>query len=144
MEVLIRKFKISDYEEVMNLWQLGRLPLKPQGRDSRAQLEQQIKFDQVIFLVAEKEGKIIGTVLATHDGRKGWINRLAVHPDYRRQGLGRRLIKRAEEELEKKGLLLVAALIEEDNPASMNLFVQLGYEPHPEIKYFTKRKFHGA
>ncbi len=141
MEFLIRDFKIGDYEQVINLWQLSHLPLKPQGRDSRAQLEQQIKLDQTIFLVAEKEGRIIGTVLATHDGRKGWINRLAVEPAYRRQGLGKLLIKRAEEELEKKGLPMFAALIEENNLASINLFAEVGYEPHPEIKYFTKKNF---
>lgn len=141
MEVLIRKFKITDYEEVINLWQLCQLPLKPQGRDSRGQLEQQIKLDQVIFLVAEKKGKITGTVLATHDGRKGWINRLAVHPDARRQGLGTQLVKRAEEELEKRGLSLLAALIEEDNTASRQLFARLGYEPHAEIIYFSKKRF---
>lgn len=141
MEVLIRKFKISDYDQVINLWQLCQLPLKPEGRDSRCQLEQQIKLDQIIFLVAEKEGKVIGTVLASHDGRKGWINRLAVHPDARRQGLGTQLIKKAEEELEKQGLNLLAALIEEENSASRDLFVRLGYEPHPEIVYFSKKKF---
>ncbi|HNS05517.1 MAG TPA: GNAT family N-acetyltransferase [Candidatus Saccharicenans sp.] len=141
MEVLIRKFKISDYDQVINLWQLCQLPLKPEGRDSRSQLEQQIKLDQIIFLVAEKEGKVIGTVLASHDGRKGWINRLAVHPDARRQGLGTQLIKKAEEELEKQGLILLAALIEEENSASRDLFVRLGYEPHPEIVYFSKKKF---
>lgn len=141
MEVLIRKFKISDYDQVINLWQLCQLPLKPEGRDSRWQLEQQIKLDQIIFLVAEKEGKVIGTVLASHDGRKGWINRLAVHPDARRQGLGTQLIKKAEEELEKQGLILLAALIEEENSASRDLFVRLGYEPHPEIVYFSKKKF---
>jgi len=141
MEVLIRKFKISDYDQVINLWQLCQLPLKPEGRDSRCQLEQQIKLDQIIFLVAEKEGKVIGTVLASHDGRKGWINRLAVHPDARRQGLGTQLIKKAEEELEKQGLILLAALIEEENSVSRDLFVRLGYEPHPEIVYFSKKKF---
>jgi len=141
MEVSIRKFQISDYEEVINLWQLCQLPLKPQGRDSRWQLEQQIKLDQIIFLVAEKEGRVIGTVLASHDGRKGWINRLAVHPDARRQGLGTLLVKRAEEELEKRGLSLLAALIEEDNTASRQLFARLGYEPHPEIIYFSKKRF---
>jgi len=141
MEVLIRKFKISDYDQVINLWQLCQLPLKPEGRDSRWQLEQQIKLDQIIFLVAEKEGKVIGTVLASHDGRKGWINRLAVHPDARRQGLGTQLVKKAEEELEKQGLNLLAALIEEENSASRELFVRLGYEPHSEIIYFSKKKF---
>lgn len=141
MELIIRRFKMSDYERVIELWQQGNLPLKPMGRDSREEIERQIQLSQVIFLVAEKDGKVIGTVLATHDGRKGWINRLAVDEAYRGQGLGQLLVKEAEKELEKEGIKMFAALIEEDNQPSINLFKKLGYEYHPEIKYFTRKKF---
>ncbi|MBC7361082.1 MAG: GNAT family N-acetyltransferase [Candidatus Aminicenantes bacterium] len=141
MDIVIRRFKMSDYDRVIELWQQGNLPLKPKGRDSREEIERQIQLSNVIFLVAESAGKVIGTVLATHDGRKGWINRLAVDPAFRRQGLGQILIKEAEKELEKERIMMFAALIEEDNLPSINLFEKLGYEYHPEIKYFTRKKF---
>lgn len=141
MDVVIRRFRMSDYDRVIELWQQGHLPLKPKGRDSREEIERQIQLSNVIFLVAESAGKVIGTVLATHDGRKGWINRLAIDPAFREQGLGQKLIQEAEEELEKDGIMMFAALIEEDNPPSINLFGKLGYEYHPEIKYFTRKKF---
>jgi Acetyltransferases len=141
MGVIVRKFHLSDYDRIIELWKEGNLPLKPMGRDSREEIERQIKLPQVIFLVAEFEGQIVGTVMATHDGRKGWINRLAVAKDFRGRGLGQLLVREAEKELEKQGLMIFAALIEEDNEPSINLFKKLGYEYHSEIKYFTRKKF---
>lgn len=141
MEIVIRRFTMTDYEQVIELWKEGKLPVKPKGRDSRQEIERQIKLSQVIFLVAEHSGKVVGTVLATHDGRKGWINRLAVDLAHRRRGLGQKLVEQAEEELEKAGIRIFAALVEEDNTMSISLFKKMGYEYHPEIKYLARKKF---
>ncbi|MDW3229898.1 MAG: GNAT family N-acetyltransferase [Acidobacteriota bacterium] len=140
MKVLIRKFRMEDYDWIIELWQKCRLPLKPEGRDSREEISRQIQLSQVIFLVAEVNRQIVGTILATHDGRKGWINRLAVDQTFRGQGLAGDLVGQAEQELERAGLKMYAALIEEDNLPSIKLFEKLGYSFHPEIKYFTKKK----
>ncbi|MGQ9800904.1 MAG: GNAT family N-acetyltransferase [Candidatus Saccharicenans sp.] len=139
MEVTIRPFRMEDYNRVIELWQACGLPLKPKGRDSREEINRQLQLPQIIFLVAEVEGRVIGTILASHDGRKGWINRLAVDPSYRGRGLARELVRRAEQELEREGLRMFAALIEEDNLPSIRLFEKLGYVYHPEIKYFTRK-----
>lgn len=138
--ILIREFASADYDRIMEIWTAGPLPVKPQGRDSRAQIEKQVRQRNVTFLVAEADGRVIGTVLATHDGRKGWINRLAVDASRRRRGLGRRLVLEAERRLAKAGLEIFACLIEEENAVSMAVFESLGYKKHPEIIYFTKRK----
>lgn len=140
MDTAFRKFRLGDYDRVMELWRQCGLPLRPEGRDSREEIRRQLELPQVIFLVAETGGKVIATVLATHDGRKGWINRLAVDPDYQGRGLGQQLVRLAEQELEKKGLRMFAALIEEDNLASIKLFEKLGYEFYPAIKYFARKK----
>jgi len=143
--VTIREFQSADYDAVIALWQAVKLPLKPEGRDSRENIERQVGLPTVIFLVAATvEGRIVGTVLATHDGRKGWINRLAVAPALQRAGLGRRLVEEAEARLGALGLGIIAALIEGDNPVSMAVFERLGYVKHSEILYFAKRKFPGA
>jgi GNAT superfamily N-acetyltransferase len=129
-EIAVREFRIGDYDQVMRLWEEGRLPLKPEGRDSRANIFRQLAEPVVIFLVAETRGEVVGTVLATHDGRKG--------------GLGRRLVLEAEARLEALGLEIFACLIEDWNDDSMDFFEGLGYRKHPEILYFAKRKFPGA
>jgi ribosomal protein S18 acetylase RimI-like enzyme len=143
----IRPFRIEDYDRVMELWAAGDLPLKPEGRDSRESIARQIGLPNVRFLVAEvgeEGGRVIGTVLATHDGRKGWINRLAVDAALRRTGLGARLVRAAERWLEAEGMDILACLIEDNNAVSMAVFEKLGYKKHPEIIYFAKRKHPGV
>jgi len=142
----IRGFRIEDYDRVMELWTEGGLPLKPQGRDSRENIAKQIRDPNVLFLVAEegKGSRIIGTVLATHDGRKGWINRLSVDAALRKRGIGAWLVREAERRLEALGMDILACLIEDDNAVSMMVFEKLGYKKHPEIIYFAKRKYPGV
>ena len=139
----VRKFRLKDYDRVLELWAEGRLPFRPRGRDSRMNLARQIRLPNALFLVAENDGRVVGTVLATHDGRKGWINRLAVDSAYRGKGIGRRLVREAERWLAGSGLSIFACLIEDDNGGSMKFFKRLGYIKHTEILYFSKRKHPG-
>jgi ribosomal protein S18 acetylase RimI-like enzyme len=140
------EFRIEDYGRVIELWAAGALPLKPEGRDSRANIARQIELPNVLFLVARAgpDDRIVGTVLATHDGRKGWINRLAVDAAVRRQGIGARLVREAEAWLDAEGMDILACLIEIDNPVSMQVFQTLGYTKHEDIIYFAKRKYPGV
>jgi N-acetylglutamate synthase len=144
--ISIRAFRLNDYDRVMEIWSGGGLPLKPQGRDSREAIARQLALPNVRFLVAEEGegGRVVGTVLATHDGRKGWINRVAVDATLRRRGLGARLVRAAEGWLASAGLDILACLIEEGNDVSMSLFAELGYTKHAEIIYFAKRKHPGV
>jgi len=139
MEMAIRPLRIEDYEALVTLWQRAGLKFKPQGRDSREALGRQLNHGGVTLLGAEKEGQLIGVVMLSHDGRKGWINRLAVDPAYRRRGLGARLIAAAEEELHGQGVEVIAVLIEADNEPSLNLFQREGYRLAREIFYLSKR-----
>ena len=145
-DLKIREFCIEDYDRVMELWAEGGLPLKPQGRDSRENIARQVKRPNVLFLVAEERDgdRVIGTVMATYDGRKGWINRLAVDAALRKRGIGARLVREAERRLEALGMDILACLIEDDNAVSMAVFEKLGYKKHPEIIYFAKRKYPGV
>ena len=91
------------------------------------------------YLVAEQQGRLVGVVLGTHDGRKGWINHLAVHPDYRRQGLAQRLLAACEQALHAQGIEIIAALVERDNASSAAFFERAGYAADVPIFYYRKR-----
>lgn len=138
MSVQIRPMKLEDYDAVMALWQRAGLPFEPHGRDSRSAIAHQIEDSGHLMFVAEADGHVIGTVFGSHDGRKGWINRLAIDPRYRRQGLAQQLIKRTEEALAREGIIIVAALVEAPNEPSLELFRKLGYEERRDIVYFRK------
>ncbi|MDH5461951.1 MAG: GNAT family N-acetyltransferase [Candidatus Bathyarchaeota archaeon] len=136
----IRRLTIGDYNEMIKLWQRSSLPFKPKGRDRRQEITHQMKRTPELFLGAFEGRTLVGTVVGSYDGRKGWINRLAVDPDHRRQGIGQLLTARIEKSLKKKGARIISALVEESNLKSISLFEKLGYVTDRGILYLSKRE----
>ncbi len=132
----------EDHGAILTLWERAGLPTRPAGRDSRAQFAAQFANGTQTVLGVRDDEHLIAVVVATHDGRKGWINRLAVHPDFRRRGLGAFLITAAERALREQGMQIIAAIIEDWNQPSLALFEDAGYVLHPDIHYLTKREHH--
>ena len=135
----IRKLTINDYEEIIKLWSRAGLPFKPKGRDSKEAMKRQMKENPDFFLGVFGNDKLVGTVIISCDARKGWINRLAVDPEYRKRGIATFLIKESEKILRKRGIRIFCALIENYNKASKALFKKCGYTEHDDILYFSKR-----
>lgn len=131
---------MEDYDSLIELWDDSDLPYKPEGRDRRDRIERELEAANAVFLVASEGDRIAGSVFGTHDGRKGWINRLAVAPEYQRRGVARMLVERVEEILLALGIEITACLIEDWNGDSMKVFEKLGYTRHSDIIYFSKRK----
>lgn len=129
----------SDYDAILTLWQDAGLSIRPTGRDSRASFRAQLATGTQQVLGVRAGERLVGVVIVTHDGRKGWLNRLAVHPDYRRQGIALDLIDAAERALREQGLHVFAALVETPNPPSESLLGEAGYTSHPDIRYYSKR-----
>jgi ribosomal protein S18 acetylase RimI-like enzyme len=139
MSFKIRNARVDDYDSIIKLWQCAGLPYEPEGRDSREAVARQIKRSRRLIFVAEaEEGALIGIVLGSHDGRRGFINRLAVDPAYRRHRIAQRLVRAAEEALKAEGIRVLGAMIEDRNAPSMALFKRLGYVARRDIIYFRK------
>jgi ribosomal protein S18 acetylase RimI-like enzyme len=136
----IREFTIEDYPAVQRLWTEAGLPSRPLGRDRRERVAREITRDTAVFLVAEVGDRLAGVVFATHDGRKGWVNRLAVAPAFQRMGLARRLVREVERRLESRGIEITSALIESENETSIAFFRAIGYVHGVDIEYFSKRR----
>ena len=135
----IRRLTIDDYHEIISLWSRADLPFRPEGRDSKRAMEAQMRANPDFFLGAFEEGHLVGTVVLSSDMRKGWINRLAVDPCYRRRGVAKALIEESEKTLRNHGLRIFCSLIEGSNRASKALFKKCGYSERTDIYYFTKR-----
>ena len=134
----LRHLTIDDYDAIIRLWkEAGLESVRLQGRDSHDAFAAQLAAGQRVIGLEDAD-QLIGAVLITHDTRKGWINRLAVHPHHRRKGHATELIAAAERELREMGFQIFAVLIEADNNASQELFAQEGYEAH-DIAYMSKR-----
>jgi ribosomal protein S18 acetylase RimI-like enzyme len=135
----IHPLNADGYDAIFEVWTASGLRISPTGRESRESFEMQMVGGHQTCFGAVIDGKLVGVVLATHDGRKGWINRLAVLPDYRRYGVAAKLVETAERSLYGIGLTVVAALVEHENEASLELFKKQGYRVH-NVYYVSKRE----
>lgn len=138
MRIHIRPLRLSDYDAVIEIFEVCGLRPRVRGRDSRKAIARQLRSNRTLYLGAFDGGRLVGTVLGTHDARKAWINRLAVHPDYRRRGIGVSLVRACESEFRKHELWIFAALIDGDNVGSQRFFMRLGYEAS-DIRYYRRK-----
>jgi len=130
---------VEQYTEILDLWERAGLPVRPEGRDAPGAFSHQMATGQQRVIGLRAAGRLIAVAVLTHDGRKGWINRLAVDPACRRRGLATRLVAEAERCFtEVWGLEIWAALIEGENSGSQALFDTLGYRHH-DVVYVSKR-----
>jgi GNAT superfamily N-acetyltransferase len=135
----IRRLTTSNYKELIELWSKASLPFKPQGRDRKETIAKQIGANPDFFIGAFEDGCLAGAAILSSDLRKGWINRLAVDPSYRRRGVAEALIKESERILRRRDVRIFCALIEDSNVVSRTLFKKCGYVEHHDILYFSKR-----
>ena len=137
---LTETLSAENYEEVLALWVDAGLSIRPRGRDSRESFAAQIASGIQTVLGVRDEGHLVGVIVTTHDTRKGWMNRLAVHPDFRRKGIGLGLVRAGERVLRQQGMRIIAALVEEWNEASLALMVRAGFSDYTGVHYLTKRE----
>jgi N-acetylglutamate synthase len=138
-QITLHDLGTDEYDELLALWERAGLPVRPEGRDAPDRFARQMADGRQRVVGLRANAKLIGAVVLTHDGRKGWINRLAVDPVYRRRGLAGRLIAEAERWFtEDQGLEIWAALIEGANRDSQALFAALDYHRH-DVVYVSKR-----
>ncbi len=140
MEYEIIKFSIDDYDSMIKVWKLAGLPYKPRGRDSRDSISTQMEANPGMFRCCMKDGQMVGVVIGSTDGRRGYINRLAVIPECRNKGIAKTLLDSIEEYLDSLGLGIITVLIEDESEESMELFKARGYYFHEDIHYLSKRE----
>lgn len=85
------------------------------------------------ILVAEGDGGIVASVMVGHDGHRGWLYYLAVAPERRRGGLGRRMVAEAEAWLGARGVPKVELMIRDTNSEVAAFYARLGYIQEPRI-----------
>jgi len=111
-DIIIRPCRTDECEIILKLWQDAGST--PSVSDTIDNLKKEMQSDGGILLVAECEGTIIGTVMGGWDGWRGNIYRLAVLPDFRLRGIGRRLVREVERQLVDRGARKLSILVEKN------------------------------
>jgi ribosomal protein S18 acetylase RimI-like enzyme len=127
---VIRSAQAADIAAVLDLWlEAGA---EPSHTDDVGSLGRLIDHDPGALMVAEADGRIVGTVVATWDGWRGSVYRLAVAPSHRRKGLGRRLVTGAERRLSELGALRLQAIVVETDEPAIGFWQATGWEQQAE------------
>ncbi|MEA3441012.1 MAG: GNAT family N-acetyltransferase [Chloroflexota bacterium] len=128
MDVQIQEMAIGDYDEVYELWQstdgisLGDV-------DTRESIARFLERNPGFSYVARQDGLLVGAVLTSHDGRRGYIDHLAVRESHRRQGIGRALVLRSLYHLMRVGIRRWNLFVFEGNQDAIEFWKKIGWTP---------------
>lgn len=140
MDYTIRPVTIGDYDAIYALWnstEQSRRALNPVD-DSREGIARYLQRNPDTCFAAVSEGRIIGVILTGHDGRRGIIHHMCVHPACRRMGIASRLVSRAEEALKKEGILKIFGLVFRENEDGNAFWERQGYTLRTNLNYRNK------
>lgn len=135
----IREFRFpDDYEEVYRLWKTIEKGVHVGRSDSPDEIEKKVARDPDLFLVAESEGRIIGSVIGGFDGRRGLVYHLAVAVSLRGMGVGTCLMDELESRLRSKGCLKCFLLVAPDNFEVETYYQQRGWQHMDKVRIYGK------
>ncbi len=134
-DVTIRPCTRDEIDAVLELWGAARSPHATTPDDAEAVA---LALDEGALLVAERDGRIVGTLVAGWDGWRGSMARLAVVPEARRRGIARELIAAGEERLRAKGARRVNALVDASDDGVRALWRAAGYADDAATARFVR------
>ena len=121
----IRPFQTADEAAVVSLWR--KCNLTHPNNDPHKDIARKMRVNPELFLVAEADGQIVGSVMAGYEGHRAWINYLGVDPVHRRRGFARTLMAEAESRLLAMGCPKVNLQVRAGNADAIALYTALGY-----------------
>jgi len=122
----VRVYQESDEEDVVRLWE-STFPDDPPWNKPIDVIRKKIAFQPEWFFVCLCDGKLVGTVLAGYDGVRGWVQKVATHPGYRRRGIASALMNTAERALREAGCVKLNLQARSDNTAAIRFYQDAGY-----------------
>jgi addiction module HigA family antidote len=131
-----RPMSIDDYGTIVELWMRSE-GVRLRDADSREDIEKYLSRNPGLSFVAESAGKIIGTIMAGHDGKRGYIQHLSVEGSHRRCGIGRELVRRCLDALKKEGILKSHLMILVENEIAKQFWSGLGWVKRTDIRLYS-------
>lgn len=132
-EIRLSSMTMADYPLVLALWEASEgvgLSAADEPEAISAFLARNPELSSVAYA---NDRYLVGAVLCGHDGRRGYIHHLATHPDFRHQGIGRRLVERCLAGLATAGIDKCHLFVFEDNRAARAFWQTIGWHQRVEL-----------
>lgn len=134
----IRIMTPYDYERVYALWDSTPGVGLSNVDDTKAGITRFLMRNPGCCFVAEDGELLAGTILAGHDGRRGHIYHAAVHPDFRRRGIGQALVQAALDALAAQGITKAKLAVFQANTGGNKFWESMGFTIRDDLFYRNK------
>ena len=133
---IYRPMTINDYDAAYALW-LRVEGMSLGASDTREQIARFLEKNHGLSLVAEVGGTIVGTILCSHDCRRGYIYHLAVDAEHRGRGIGSALVTSGIGMLKGCGIVKCTILVYRTNEAGTRFWERMGWHRRGDIDAFS-------
>lgn len=128
-----RPMTIEDYDDVVRLWRETE-GVKLRDADSREGIDRYLQRNPGLSVIASESSRIVGTIMAGHDGKRGYIQHLAIADRYRRNGIASKLVSICLDALKRDGILKSHVMILSSNELARGFWHNLGWERRSDIE----------
>jgi ribosomal protein S18 acetylase RimI-like enzyme len=132
----IRQMEISDYDKVCELWHSIKGFAMRSIDDSYDGIDRFIKRNPGLSTVAMEDDMLVGAILCGHDGRRATLYHVCVKEGYRKRGIGKAMVVRCMEQLEKEGINKVALIAFTTNDVGNAFWKEIGWTERKDLNYY--------
>ena len=129
---VVRVYQEADEKEVIDLWE-RTFPDDPPWNKPIDIIQSKLAFQPDWFFVCHCDGKLVGTVLAGYDGVRGWVQKVAADPSWRRRGIASLLMRTAEQALREVGCSKLNLQARTTNTSAIEFYKQAGYDVEDRV-----------
>jgi ribosomal protein S18 acetylase RimI-like enzyme len=133
---MIRSATSADASAILSLWRAAEVPTGVS--DTLEGLGALLAADRDALLLAESDGRVVGSLIAAWDGWRGSFYRLTVHPARRREGIATALLREGELRLRRRGAIRLTAIVADDEALALEFWQAAGYERQPNRARFLR------
>ncbi len=134
--ITVREMCEQDYAQVHELWTTIRGFGLRSIDDSKEGVERFLRRNPSTSVVAEYGGRIIGSILCGHDGRRGCFYHVCVHEKFRKQGIGKEMAVFAMKALQKERINVVSLIAFRDNEVGNQFWKRVGWKFREDLNYY--------
>ncbi len=131
----MKKIRIRPIEktDIESLYIIDQVCFPPEIAYSKEYFEDLLRVENIEGLSVEKDGDMIGFILAVYDDNLAEIVTIDILPEYRKKGYGSLLMKTIEEFSFEKGIDSIFLQVAESNNTAIKFYKELNYEIINEI-----------